>query len=174
MSLASLKPLASHLQDKPQLWAPVLEENEGEGFLPPAADWTEADTSPERQSFLAMAVVHALRPDRTTAAAAEFVEKVFADSNAQVHDGEEGQQEEDEPQASGLPWNEALDLEEAVKEGARPEAPVLLCSDAGHDASWKVNCATAVVQMFVVEAACFCPGVFRPCVLGKGRRGIVY
>lgn len=80
-----------------------------------------------------MAVVHALRPDRTMAAAANFVEKVFVEGAA-----EDGGGEDTQDAGSALPWDEALDLDEAVRDGARPEAPVLLCSEAGHDASWKV------------------------------------
>lgn len=114
----------------PEEWCRVLDENDAEKFLP-STGWTAEDTSKERQAFLAMAVVHALRPDRTMAAAEELVEKVFSAREEAVEGGgDEGD--------TGLPWNEALDLEASVKEGPGPEAPVLLCSEAGHDASWKV------------------------------------
>lgn len=144
-TLRSLKPLASHLYDNPELWGPVLDENEAEAFLPPSTDWAEEGISAERRMFLSLAVVHALRPDRTMAAGAEFVETVFAEDGGEMKDRDEGQDEE-HSQASGLPWNEPLDLEEAVKEGARPEAPVLLCSEAGHDASWKVTCLVLFIE----------------------------
>lgn len=71
------------------------------------------------------------------AAAGEFVERVFAESGAGDGIGK-GAGDDDQQRGGALPWDEALDLEEAVKDGARPEAPVLLCSEAGHDASWKV------------------------------------
>lgn len=107
----------------------MLNENDAEKFVP-ASGWTAEDVSKERQAFLALAVVHALRPDRTMAAAEELVERVFSGGEEAVESGDEGE--------TGLPWNEALDLEASVKEGPGPEAPVLLCSEAGHDASWKV------------------------------------
>lgn len=129
LSLPSLEPLASHLSTNPEPWCQVLDENEAEKFLP-LSGWTTDDVSKERQAFLSVAVVHALRPDRTMAAAAELVERVFAEDGggAGGHARVQG----------GLPWDEALDLEASVKEGAGPEAPVLLCSEAGNDASWKV------------------------------------
>lgn len=107
----------------------MLDENDAEKFLPPAG-WTAEDVSKERQAFLALAVVHAMRPDRTMAAAQGLVEEVFSAGEDAVEGVDEGE--------TGLPWNEALDLEASVKEGPGPEAPVLLCSEAGHDASWKV------------------------------------
>lgn len=129
LSLPSLEPLASHLSTNPEPWCQVLDENEAEKFLP-LSGWTTDDVSKERQAFLSLAVVHALRPDRTMAAAAELVDRVFAEDGggAGGHARVQG----------GLPWDDALDLEASVKEGAGPEAPVLLCSEAGHDASWKV------------------------------------
>lgn len=108
----------------------MLDENDAEKFLP-ASGWTSDDISKERQAFLALAVVHALRPDRTMAAAEELVKTVFSG----VDEGVEGAGDQGE---AGLPWNDVLDLEASVKEGPGPEAPVLLCSEAGHDASWKV------------------------------------
>ena len=129
LSLPSLQPLASHMSAFPEEWCRVLDENDAEKFLP-ATGWTVEDISKERRAFLAMAVVHALRPDRTMAAAEELVEKVFSGGEEVLEGGDEAE--------TGLPWNEALDLEASVKEGPGPEAPVLLCSEAGHDASWKV------------------------------------
>lgn len=129
LSLPSLEPLASHLSTNPEPWCQVLDENEAEKFLP-LSGWTADDVSKERQAFLSLAVVHALRPDRTMAAAAELVDTVFAEDGG----GGGGHAKVQ----SGLPWDDALDLEASVKEGAGPEAPVLLCSEAGHDASWKV------------------------------------
>lgn len=131
LSLPSLQPLASHLCANPEEWSRVLDEDDAEKFLP-ASGWTSDDVSEERQAFLALAVVHALRPDRTMAAAEELVKRVFAGEDEGL-DGEGGQGE------TGLPWNDVLDLEASVKEGPGPEAPVLLCSEAGHDASWKVH-----------------------------------
>ena len=130
LALPSLEPLASHLSSNPETWCQVLDENEAERFLP-LSGWTTDEVSKERQAFLSLAVVHALRPDRTMAAAAELVERVFAEDG-----GGSGGQHARVP--CGLPWDDALDLEASVKEGAGPEAPVLLCSEAGHDASWKV------------------------------------
>ena len=128
-SLPSLQPLASHLADNQDAWCEVLDQNEAERFLP-VDGWSAEDVSAERKAFLALAVVHALRPDRTMAAAAEYVERVFSTDSG----GEEG------PDAQvGLPWGEALDLEASVQEGPGPEAPILLCSEAGHDASWQVR-----------------------------------
>lgn len=66
------------------------------------------------------------------AAAAELVESVCAEG-AGDGEGVDGDH-------AGLPWNDALDLEASVKEAPGPEAPILLCSEAGHDASWKVSC----------------------------------
>lgn len=130
LSLPSLQPLASHLCANPEEWSHVLDENDAEKFLP-ASGWTSDDVSKERRAFLALAVVHALRPDRTMAAAEELVKRVFSGED----EGVEGQGDQGE---TGLPWNDVLDLEASVKEGPGPEAPVLLCSEAGHDASWKV------------------------------------
>lgn len=127
LSLPSLEPLASHLRNNPEPWCKVLDENDAEKFLP-TSGWTTDEVSIERQAFLSLAVVHALRPDRTMAAAAELVERVFGEGGGDGGDEEQG----------SLPWDDALDLEASVKEGARPDAPVLLCSEAGHDASWKV------------------------------------
>lgn len=109
----------------------MLDENNAEAFLP-ASGWTSDGISQERQAFLALAVVHAFRPDRTMAAAEQLVRKVFP---ADLDYGEGGDQEE---AAAGLPWDDVLDLEASVREGPGPEAPVLLCSEAGHDASWQV------------------------------------
>ena len=133
MSLPSLQSLASHMSAYPREWCKVLDENDAEKVLRVTPDgWAAEDVSKERQAFLALAVVHALRPDRTMAAAEELVKKVFLGGEEAVEGGgEDGE--------SGLPWNEALDLEASVKEGPGPEAPVLLCSEAGHDASWKVR-----------------------------------
>lgn len=129
MSLPSMEPLASHLSSDPEAWCRVLDHDEAEKFLPPDG-WTVDGISEERRAFLALAVVHALRPDRTLAAATALVETVFADGGRDPESYVEGE--------SALPWDEALDLEASVKEGPGPEAPVLLCSEAGHDASWKV------------------------------------
>lgn len=114
----------------------MLDENDAEKFLP-ASGWTSDDVSKERQAFLSLAVVHALRPDRTMAAAEELVKSVFSGGEDNV-DGEGDQAE------TGLPWNDVLDLEASVREGPGPEAPVLLCSEAGHDASWKVRSVSHV------------------------------
>lgn len=142
LSLPSLEPLPLHFSTNPEAWCKVLDENDAEKFLPPSG-WTADEVSKERQALLALAVVHALRPDRTMAAAAELVERVFVEGggDAEGPDGEQG----------GLPWDDALDLEASVREGAGPEAPVLLCSEAGHDASWKVCCGCILVNLFVVE-----------------------
>lgn len=129
----------------------MLDEDDAEQFLPPTrgiSGWTAEGISIERQAFLSMAVVHALRPDRTMAAAAEFVEKVFAEGVG-VDVGGEGAGEEEQHVGRALPWDEALDVEEVVREGARPEAPILLCSDAGHDASWKVLIYISLAFFFI-------------------------
>ncbi|CAM9106263.1 unnamed protein product [Ectocarpus fasciculatus] len=131
LSLPSLKPLPEHLSANPEEWCRVLDENDAEKFLP-TGGWTADGVSQERQAFLALAVVHALRPDRTMAAAEDLVETVFSAPD----EGAEGGGDQGE---TGLPWNDALDLEASVREGPGPEAPVLLCSEAGHDASWKVD-----------------------------------
>lgn len=114
----------------------MLDGNNAEKFLP-ASGWTSDEISQERQAFLALAVVHALRPDRTMAAAEQLVQKIFA---AELEGEEGGRQEE-----AGLPWDDVLDLEASVKEGPGPEAPVLLCSEAGHDASWQVIFGVALL-----------------------------
>lgn len=147
LSLPSLQPLASHMSAYPEEWCRVLDENDAEKFLP-TTGWTSEDVSNERQAFLALAVVHALRPDRTMAAAEELVERVFSGAEEAV---EGGQGDEGE---TGLPWNEALDLEASVKEGPGPEAPVLLCSEAGHDASWKVPLLWLCSGLSVVWVSC--------------------
>lgn len=113
----------------PEEWCQVLDQNDAEKFVP-TTGWTAEDVSKERQAFLALAVVHALRPDSTMAAAEALVEEVFSGGEEAVEGGDD--------EETGLPWNEALDLEASVKEGPGPETPVLLCSEAGHDASWKV------------------------------------
>lgn len=135
LSLPSLQPLASHLSTNPEPWCRVLDETEAETFVP-SSGWTTEDVSTERQAFLALAVIHALRPDRTMAAAAELVDKVFAEGDGDVAGRDEAER--------SLPWDDALDLEASVREGAGPEAPVLLCSEAGHDASWKVRARASV------------------------------
>lgn len=142
--LPSLRPLASNLSRNPEPWCQVLDENEAEKFLP-ASGWTIEGVSRERKAFLTLAVVHALRPDRTMAAAAALVEKVCRDEGGDV----EGQAEEQ----GGLPWDDALDLEASVREVSGPEAPVLLCSEAGHDASWKVG-AVFIGILFVYYWCC--------------------
>lgn len=131
LSLPSLKPLPQHLSANPEEWCRVLDENAAEKFLP-TDGWTADGVSREKQAFLALAVVHALRPDRTMAAAEDLVNRVFSAPD----EGAEGGGDQGE---TGLPWNDALDLEASVREGPGPEAPVLLCSEAGHDASWKVR-----------------------------------
>lgn len=105
-----------------------MDQNEAEKYLP-FEGWTEEGVAPERQAFLALALIHALRPDRTMAAAAVYVERVFSLDGAV--DGEEVER--------GLPWDDALDLRAAVSEVLGPESPILLCSEAGHDASWQVS-----------------------------------
>lgn len=130
-SLPSLKPLAFHLADNPEAWIEVLDQNEAEKFLPHEG-WIAEGVAHERKAFLALALIHALRPDRTMAAAAVFVERVFS------LDGGVGGEEVER----GLPWDDALDLRAAVSEVPGPESPILLCSEAGHDASWQVSYMT--------------------------------
>ncbi len=139
LSLPSLQPLASHLSAHPDEWCRVLDEDDGERFVPADDGWTADGVSRERRAFLALAVVHALRPDRTMAAAEELVETVFSGGEG-GGEGEGGAEAQEQAETGlGLPWNEVLDLEASVREGPGPEAPVLLCSEAGHDASWKVT-----------------------------------
>lgn len=123
----------------------MLDESDAEKFLP-ACGWTSDGVSKGRRAFLALAVVHALRPDRTMAAAEELVKRVFSG-------GDEGVEEGEDHGETGLPWNDVLDLEASVKEGPGPEAPVLLCSEAGHDASWKVLCF-CMFGYDIVRATC--------------------
>ncbi|CAM9128550.1 unnamed protein product [Discosporangium mesarthrocarpum] len=135
--LPSLEPLAAHLANNPEPWARLLDAEEPEKQVPgrsggdEAASWVSKDIPRAREAFLTLSILKALRPDRILAAAERFVDEVFLHGLETVPDGLGG--------SAVLPWNEALDLDEAVSEGARPEAPVLLCSEPGHDASWKVD-----------------------------------
>lgn len=150
LSLPSLQPLASHLTTHPEEWCRVLDEDAGEKFVPADDGWTADGVSRERRAFLALAVVHALRPDRTMAAAEEFVETVFSGGDGGGGGGGGGGAQTQEEAETGLPWNEVLDLEASVKEGPGPETPVLLCSEAGHDASWKVTLSSSRLRCSVV------------------------
>lgn len=127
----------------------MLDQNEPEKFLP-LEGWAAEGVTPERQAFLALALIHALRPDRTMAAAAVFVERVFSLDG--TVDGEEVGLDAER----GLPWNDALDLRAAVSEVPGPESPILLCSEAGHDASWQV-------RLRFMTFSCLCSTIVAEC-----------
>ncbi len=77
---------------------------------------------PERRAFLQLLLVRALRRDRLVAAVEVYVTTVLGD---------------------GFPWRGLYDLAEVVAEQGTATAPLLLCSEPGHDASQRVDALAA-------------------------------
>ncbi|CAM9277136.1 unnamed protein product, partial [Phaeothamnion confervicola] len=114
------------------LVAPDAEARVPMGWLETANGGSRGGVGPARAALLRLLVVRSLRPDRIVPAMELFVVATFGDR---------------------FPWNERLDLEavvgsaapaatagpEADSGGDRAAAAVLLCSEAGHDASWRVD-----------------------------------
>ncbi|CAM9242548.1 unnamed protein product, partial [Chrysoparadoxa australica] len=110
------KLLASISEDEGE-WEAFLLSDAAENAIP--TGWMQ-ESDPCRMAFLRLLLVNALRPDRTMSAAELFVTAVLGPD---------------------FPWNEnleTLDIE-PVKRTVKAATPILICSEPGHDASWKVD-----------------------------------
>ena len=95
---------------------------------------SNAGMTPERLALLKVVLVRCLRPERTLNALEEFVYAVFGD---------------------GFEWREhcRLDLKQMVERDSRSSAPLMLCSEAGQDASAKVDALAASLNKPILSVA---------------------
>lgn len=133
-------------------WLDVLDGPEPEKSVP--LSWATATGSgspregsgvavaPERAALLIVMIIRALRPERTLHALEGYITAVFGDSFA---------------------WREhaKLDLRQLVETDSNSRKPVMICSEAGQDASSKVDSLAAAMGMTLLQVQSF-PFLLQP------------
>lgn len=99
-------------------WMAVMTGSEPEKSVP--LTWSAERLSPERAALLTVMIIRALRPERTLPALEGYISAAFGQD---------------------LEWREhcKLDLGQMVERDSKAANPVMICSEAGQDASGKVD-----------------------------------
>ena len=140
VSLSSL-PIFSSLytsmnEKDSKLWEAFFEHTEPESVVP--MGWISASantvTTPERLALLKVILVRCLRPERTLNALESFVYSVFG---------------------QGFEWraHSNLDLRHMVETDSRCNTPLMFCSEAGQDASAKVDALAVSLNRSILSVA---------------------
>lgn len=118
-----------------QAWLEFLRATEAERVVPLAALPGMENLSPERAALLKVLVVKALRPERVSHVLEEYITAVFAQD--------------------GFDWREhcLLDLRRFVEGDSKATVPLMLCSQAGQDASSKVDALSAALNKSLLQVA---------------------
>jgi dynein heavy chain 1, cytosolic len=128
-TLPAYAPLRDNLQQQQQQqqqqWSAFMTAAEPETAVPAESLWlaatpaaTTAAVAKPSTALLRLLLVSTLRPDRALAAATAFIAATLG---------------------SAFPWQEPLDLEAVACASGPARGPILLCSEPGHDASWRVD-----------------------------------
>jgi len=127
LSLRSLSGLEEHIVANAAEWSSLLLSGAESDVIPSGWENEDQITSPNA-IFKRIILMKAMRPDKMLSLIEEWVISVFGKS---------------------FPLQEELDLTENVKSYGRSTAPLLLCSQPGHDASGKVD---ALAKSFNVKS----------------------
>jgi dynein heavy chain 1, cytosolic len=143
--LPACSALAASIRAKPTEWSTFLSSPTAETAVPdfdvaPQAGGgarapavvPSSSLSKERRAFLELLVVRALRKDRVMAALENYITAVLGET---------------------FPWRGLFDLEEVVKVQSSAASPILLCSEAGHDASGRVDSLAETMRVALKAVA---------------------
>ena len=113
-------------------WAAMLTATDPEQKVP--IDWVAPNVNPIRIALLRLLVIKAIRPDRLMSAVDMYVTAVF---------GEE------------FNWREQskLDLKEILERDSHCSVPIMLCSEAGQDASARVDALASSLGKTLLQVA---------------------
>ena len=117
-------------------WITFFSHPEPETAIP--TGWTDTSenvsVSPERQALLNVMIIRCLRPERIINALEGFVHAVFGE---------------------GFGWREhcRLDLKQMVERDSKSTSPIMLCSEAGQDASAKVDALAVALNRPILSVA---------------------
>jgi len=114
-------------------WATFYDSASPEVDVPMA--WSsETDLSPERAALLQIVIVKVLRPDRVLIAMELFVSQVFgADFGWRAHC--------------------AFDLTQLVEQDSKASSPIMICSEAGQEASGKVVALASASEKTLMQVS---------------------
>jgi dynein heavy chain 1 len=117
LSMRSLSGLEEHIVANAAAWAGLLASGADTDAIP--SGWeNDGETSSPNAIFRRILLMKALRPDKVLSLVEEWVISVFG---------------------KNFPLQEELALAENIKAYGKSTAPLLLCSQPGHDASGKVD-----------------------------------
>jgi dynein heavy chain 1 len=116
-------------------WLEFLNAVEAEKVVPLTALVGMENLSPERAALLRVLIVKAVRPERVSHVLEEYITAVFAQD--------------------GFDWREhcLLNLRQFVEADSKASAPLMLCSEAGQDASSKVDALSAALNKTLLQVA---------------------
>ena len=128
--------LTSMSGDDASKWAAFYSHPEPETVTPTgwSASSSDSAVAPERLALLNVMLVRCLRPERTLNALEGYVCSVLG---------------------AGFEWREhcRLDLKQMVERDSRSTAPLVLCSEAGQDASAKVDALAVTLNKSILSVA---------------------